>query len=201
MTNKEAKTIINFKEFGFDKLPMKRRLLIAAYIKHNYNGTKAYMEIYPDASYETAQRAASKILSKPEIRKGIEDFQDQILEGRKAEYKDLLHKQHIGILKLKVSDVFNSDGTAKKMEELDPDVQEILEGCEVKHYGKDGLVDEIVLTLPSKKESRKFVNDFTGATTEKKSIDVTSNGKDVGVLAVPATMSVDEWVKAGEEEN
>lgn len=200
MTNKEAKNIIDFKEYGISKLPMKQRLFIASYIKHDYHGTNAYMEVYPNAGYDTARSASSTLLKSPEIRKAIEEFQDDVLEGKKAEYKHLLHKQHIGILTLKASDVFNDNGTAKKLSELSPDIQEILEGCEIKHYGKDGLVEEIVLTLPSKKESRKFVNDFTGATKESKNIDITSNGKDVGVLAVPSNMTADEWLNNKEKE-
>ena len=49
----------------------KDELYIAALIKHNWNPTKAYLEVYPGTSSESARRAASLLMKKIVIRQRI----------------------------------------------------------------------------------------------------------------------------------
>jgi phage terminase small subunit len=68
----------NEKKTAFNRLIIKHKLFVKNYIKHFSNGTRAYMDTYPDASYQTAKVNSSKLLSNFNIRQAIIDEYNQI---------------------------------------------------------------------------------------------------------------------------
>ena len=56
-----------------------------AYIANRYNGTRAYMEVYPDASRETALANSSKLLHRDDILDYIKELQQAAVK----EYGDM----------------------------------------------------------------------------------------------------------------
>ena len=52
-------------------LKASHRAFILQYVAHPSNATKAYMAIYPNASYASARSEASRLLTKPNIQAEI----------------------------------------------------------------------------------------------------------------------------------
>lgn len=55
------------------------------YIANRYNGTQAYLEAYPDASYDTARINASKLLKRDDVLDYIKELQQAAVK----EYGDM----------------------------------------------------------------------------------------------------------------
>jgi phage terminase small subunit len=54
------------------KLTPKQELFIENYLANGYNGTQAYLQAYPDSSYDAARSSAPDLLAKPNIKSLIE---------------------------------------------------------------------------------------------------------------------------------
>ena len=62
------------------KLTPKQELFIEIYLANGYNGTQAYLQAYPDSSYDAARSSAPDLLANPCIKNLIE-------KGREATIK------------------------------------------------------------------------------------------------------------------
>lgn len=60
-------------------LTSKNKLFINEYLK-DFNGTRAYKTAYPDSSEESARKAASRLLTKVDIQKAIEEESNRKLK-------------------------------------------------------------------------------------------------------------------------
>lgn len=58
----------------------KHKMFVDEYTANGFNGTRAYMKIYPDASYDAARGSASDLLANPNIQ--------ELVKIAKAELKD-----------------------------------------------------------------------------------------------------------------
>lgn len=56
------------------------KLFCQKYVEYYCNGTKAYMSVYPDCSYESARVCASDLLTNLNIKAYIKELQDSIEE-------------------------------------------------------------------------------------------------------------------------
>lgn len=186
MTTKETKEYINFKEYDSKKrLKPKEKLFVAAYIKHDYNGGKAYSEVYPDANPNTARNQACRMLKKERVRDCIESFTDDIVGGEKSAFKKKVLGQHLTILDLDITDLYDDQGDPKKLSEIDPKIRKILKGYEKKYYGKNADISTGTITMPDKKFSRDFLNNLTGLSKETTRKELTGkDGKDLPGLII-----------------
>jgi phage terminase small subunit len=83
------------KETAFDKLSDKHKLFVKNYIKHFSNGTKAYLDTYPGASYDTARAQSAILIAKHSIKQAIDEEYSQVYadirsETEKAETYNLI---------------------------------------------------------------------------------------------------------------
>lgn len=58
MTSQELISVIGSNELA---------IFVAAWLKHNRNATKAYLELHPDVTYESARVLGSRLLTKVNI--------------------------------------------------------------------------------------------------------------------------------------
>lgn len=66
-------------------LTEKNKQFCREYIANRYNGTKAYLAVYPTVSYETASNNASRLLKKDECIEYIKTLQQEAVR----EYGDI----------------------------------------------------------------------------------------------------------------
>lgn len=52
----------------------KHRDFLLEYIKNGRNGTRAYLSVYPQTSYESARRLASRLLSKNDVQDALKEY-------------------------------------------------------------------------------------------------------------------------------
>jgi phage terminase small subunit len=75
-----------------NKLTHTEELFIAAYIKNGGNGTQAYLEVRPKASWQTAKANASRMLKKPavisELQKVKSEKQDEAIASKEYLIKE-----------------------------------------------------------------------------------------------------------------
>lgn len=67
-------------------------LFCYAYLKHNFNGSKAYREIYPGASEPSARALASDLLAKVNVREFVAQLIEQRIEESGIEVGDVVRK-------------------------------------------------------------------------------------------------------------
>lgn len=63
-------------------LNLRHRAFIDEYFRNGFNGTRAYMEVYPGSSYSAAQTSAHALLRKPNIREEVERIHEQQLMSK-----------------------------------------------------------------------------------------------------------------------
>lgn len=78
------------------ELSDKHKLFIENYVKNYGNGTRAYMDTYPNAKYNTARVKASMLVTKVNIKKAIdkafhEVYKDIQTETEKTKTYQLIH--------------------------------------------------------------------------------------------------------------
>ena len=67
-------------------------LFCYAYLKHNFNGAKAYREIYPDCSEPASRALASNLLTKDNVREFVARLIEQRIEETGIEVADVVRK-------------------------------------------------------------------------------------------------------------
>ena len=67
-------------------------LFCLEYIAKAFNGTKAYLAVYPDSSEESARRSASNLLTNPDIRERVRALIQQRIEEKGVEVADIVRK-------------------------------------------------------------------------------------------------------------
>lgn len=117
------------------------------------NGTRSYMRVYPNSSYDAAKNSASELLAKPYIQERINELREQ----RNKRLEISADKVLQGIARLAFydpRDLFDDDGRIKPLSELDPDAAYVLAGIETFHKvtgeDKDGLAVVTKIRLPDK---------------------------------------------------
>ena len=200
MTISNANNLIDFDKYGIGEISNKDKRVIAEYLINGNNQTRAWMEVYPKCSYTTARVKASQFFAKDNIKLAVSTYLENIFGGKTNDLKDLIFNQHKRILEIEATDLFYDNGEAKPLKEIPFDVRQLIQGVEVKVYGKDANVEKLVYTIPDKNKSRDFLAKYIRMIDDTKKIDLTSNGKDIGVLAVPQGMTVDEWINKEKED-
>lgn len=61
-------------------MKQEHKLFCQKYVEYYCNGSKAYMTVYPESSYESAMSSASDLLRNPNIKAYIKELQDSIEE-------------------------------------------------------------------------------------------------------------------------
>ena len=64
-----------------ENLKPEHRMFAQKYVEYYCNGTKAYMAVYPDSSYESAKSSAADLLTNPNIKEYIIYLQNNIEEA------------------------------------------------------------------------------------------------------------------------
>jgi len=68
----------------------RHKLFIEEYLINGFNGLKAYQKVYPDASYETAQKNSSKLLTNTDIKQYISDSQQEMINKKEVTKENLI---------------------------------------------------------------------------------------------------------------
>jgi hypothetical protein len=116
-------------------LSKKHQRFVAEYL-NCFNGTQAYMKVYPNASPETARANASELLTKTNISAAIDEQKNMVLMQADEAFKNL-------------SDIANSNmGVFWKVQDewmFNPLPEyEILDEKEVKREKEDGTFEKVV---------------------------------------------------------
>jgi hypothetical protein len=139
-------------ETAFEKLSDKHRLFVKNYIKHFGNGTKAYSDTYPTASYDTARAQSAILIAKHSIKQAIDEeysiiYKNIRSETEKAETYNLI----TALGKSEISQIINLDtGTVKinELSELPPEALHSIQSieCNTKTSGRSDspTIDEVV---------------------------------------------------------
>lgn len=109
---------------NYDKLSVKEKLFINAYIRHGLNQTQAFLECFPRNKYESARTEAAKLLAKPNLRVAANEKIKEFIEDKENLTKDLFETLY-RIAKSKISDIANINNEEiilKDLEEIDSSV-------------------------------------------------------------------------------
>lgn len=117
----------------------KQERFVEEYLVH-LNATQAYMRAYPDSSPEAARTSACDLLANPKVQEAVAEA-----KARRAERMEITQDRVLlELARLAFVDVrkmFNPDGTAKQVTELDDDTAAAIVGLEiVEQQGEGGEV-------------------------------------------------------------
>lgn len=82
---------------SFRELNPRHRKFINAYIKNNFNGKQAYLEVYPESGEEAGETSASRLLAQPEIQEAFNERMEEL------QIKDLITVESILLRLAKLS--------------------------------------------------------------------------------------------------
>ena len=112
-------------------------LFLLYYLTHEEfqgNGTRCYMEVYPESSYEAAQISACRLLRNPKIRKYVGKFQ----EKHEIDVERIIEEDKC-LAFSDIAEIFNEDGSTIKPRDLPENVRRAISSVEVteKRLGVD----------------------------------------------------------------
>lgn len=168
---KLPKEVIKESEEIISELSDKHKAFCREYCM-DLNGTKAYMRVYPDCSYDAASVCALRLLRNDKIKQHIKHLQDNLEELTgitKAKVLNELHK----IAFSNISDLHNTWIERKKFEELTMEqkacIQVIDSFVDVKNIGGNSKanqkfieVEMVKIKCYSKTEAIKIINEMQG---------------------------------------
>lgn len=141
-TKKKAVTKKTTAGKTFPKAQARHKTFVEEYLK-DFNGTRAYGVIYPNANYNTARAESSKYLRKPDVKA----YLDKRLEERKQECR--VDQEYI---RRKIMLILESDYvgttqylTKEEIDQLDPEVRKLIQGYDLNKNNKtyrDGTYEE-----------------------------------------------------------
>lgn len=84
---------------------------------YDFNGTRAYLEAYPDSSEEAARSSASDLLTKPNIKAHIDDIKNKLEENAGISRLKVLN-EHMKLAFSSIAHMHNTWVERKKFDEL-----------------------------------------------------------------------------------
>lgn len=97
------------------------------------NGTRAYQRSYPNSSYESARRDASRLLTNADINKRIEELREA--RNKRLELSaDKVLRRLEARANFNPADLYDSNGVMLAIHELDPDVAIGIKSIEVVEF-------------------------------------------------------------------
>jgi len=158
------------------KLTDKKKLFVKYYCV-SWNGTQAAIEA--GYSEKTAAEQASRLLRNVNIQEAIQKYMNKLTEEAEIEVVDVLD----GLKRLAFLDIrklYNDDGSAKKIHELDDDIALALAGIDVNEISTGDATIEIIgkkYKLSDRTKALELLGKYLKMFTDK--IDITSKGKEI----------------------
>jgi len=95
------------------------------------NATKAYKAAYPNCKKdETASQAGSRLLRNVKVQEYIAEKQKEMQERNKIT-QDIIIQELAKIALFNIKDIYNENGTLKKVTELDDDTAKAISGVKI----------------------------------------------------------------------
>jgi hypothetical protein len=159
-----------------DKTFEKHKLVIDTYIKNGLNGTLAYMSIYPDSQYASADASFRNVLEIPRVK---EYFNFEL-----EKVKNQLDLQKTDLIKLLKGWIYSDitetmELTTAQLKELPKEVRQLVTSYKrtkrtLNGSGGDVLEDSIELKFVSKERAVEILTKILGLNAPKE-VDVNIN--------------------------
>lgn len=150
-----------------NELNEKQKAFCREYI-YDWNGTRAYLSVYKDVSYDTASVNASRLLSYAKIQAFIKQLKDNLAETAGISQLMVL-LEHKKLAFSSIAHLHNTWITRKELDELTEDqkacIQEISTSIKKQTFGEEQLivdVEYVKIKLFDKTKSLEAINKMLG---------------------------------------
>lgn len=155
------------KESAFDKLSIKHQLFVMNYIKHQGNATRAYMDTYTSAKYDSARTKGAELFAKVGIKAAInEKYAETYKEIQSDAEKSKTYEMIKAIGNYTIENVLEWDEHDVKLklaDEMEPGTTHIIQSIrKKKKLTKDGVEEEIDVKLVPKLTALKMRAEMQG---------------------------------------
>ena len=149
------------KESAFDKLSDRHKILVLNYIKNLCNKTRAYMDTYPKAKYDTARTKSCELFAKDNIKAAIDEkMAEQFAEIQTETEKNKTYQLIKAIGDATVDEVIDLAGktlTVKSLDEISPEARHAIASVQYDKKESDNSMSEnIKVTFHNKLNALKL---------------------------------------------
>jgi hypothetical protein len=152
---------------AFEQLSIKHQLFVMNYCKHLGNATRAYMDTYTSAKYESAMTKGSELYRNVKVKAAIDEkyaetFKEIQSEAEKSKTYEMI--KAMGNFTIdNVLDWDEDDVRLKLVEEMEPGTVHIIQSIKKKKkQTKDGYEEEIDVKLVPKLQALKMRAEMQG---------------------------------------
>lgn len=151
------------------------------------NGTRAYMRVYPNSSYDAARNSAAELLANPCIRARIDEVEKEILR-RLEVTPERITAELAKLAFFNAKDLYDNDGNLKDIHSLDPDVTAAITSIKVASRVTGDEKDCLEITREVKLADKKGCLELLGKKLKMFTTIAEVTGKDGAPLLGEATV-------------
>lgn len=154
-----------------DELSDKYKKFALNYIRLQ-NGTKAYLQVYPNADYNVASVSAYHLLRKPKIKEAIREYMDGIFKEKEAEISAIFNKL-VSITNVDIADFIDDNGNVKFKDFQEMNTYAIAEYSKVVSDTAQGRNEKQTIKLLDKQKALSELIKILGMITDKAEVSGT----------------------------
>lgn len=169
-----------YAELKKEGLNAKEMLFIAEYITNKFNATQAYIKTMArkNSSYQSCGTEAHKLIKKPLIQNCIRKMFDYWLDEKKLKLERELCEIIYRRATYNVNTFTNPDGSFKLLDQIPEEWQCVIDGTEVRYFGKDAQRKVIITKLADRDKAIDKLDKYIQMTKDVKEINIHNMSKE-----------------------
>lgn len=182
--NKPALTLSAAKKIlpiDFQDLQLNPRELrfVAVYCSNGFRGKEACKDSGYSGNAETLRSLAWAMLRRPHIAVAIRRFIDLVIQPYKDRLEYEVLARYYKRATYDIADFYFDDGAIKPLNEIPEDMREIIDGVNIRYYGKEAEKRVVEYSLPNRDTALKMLYQMvTGFTPDETQQKLPSNARE-----------------------